>query len=194
MDKTEVLNVWIPYRLQGIETMLWAYNQLYDLASPRRMEVFVNGTKILQGDASAILNPMLEVGFIYARSLLEFLGLAAKDGRLVERSGRFQDDITIEHFDVSGVHLKKVSPSSALDAYTGGPRERGEHALVAMFELANKGTAHLSSRFPDGYTNVDLEIACKGVRALVEDNLYAKLGMQIPEPPKQDSKRGASHG
>jgi hypothetical protein len=186
VDQTAVLNVWIPYRLQAIETMLWAYNQLHDLALPRNLEVFVDGTKILQGDASVMLNPMLEVGLIHARSLLEFLGLAAKQGKLVAKVNRLPDDIAIEHFSVSGVSLQKVSPSAALDTYTGGPRERGERALVAIFELANKGLAHLSSGFPDGYTNIDLEIACNGIRALVEDNLYAKLGMQIPEPPKPD--------
>jgi hypothetical protein len=192
MDKTEVLNVWIPYRLQSIETMLWAYNKLYDLASPRDMEVFVNGTKILKGDASAMLNPMLEVGFIHARSLLEFLGLATKQGKLVAKPNRLSDDIAVEHFSVNGVPLEKVSPSSALDSYVGGPRERGERALVAMFELANKGLAHLSTGFPNGYTSTDLEIACNGIRTLVGNNLYAKLGMQIPDPPKPNSERGVT--
>ncbi|GAB2547860.1 hypothetical protein [Rhodanobacter koreensis] len=183
MDKTEVLNVWIPYRLQAIDTMLWAYNKLYDLSSPRIMEVVVNGEVILRGDASAILNPMIEVGFVHARSLLEFLGLAAKQGKLVAKGNRLPDDIAIEHYSVNGVTLEMVAPSSALDDYKGGKRERGERALLAIFELTNKGLAHLSSEFPDGYTSVDLEIACKGIRALIGNHLYAKLGMQMPGPP-----------
>ncbi|MBN8921754.1 MAG: hypothetical protein BGP10_15165 [Rhodanobacter sp. 68-29] len=185
MNLDDVLHKWIPYRLQAMETMMWAYYKQDDIEPPKEIVVTVDGEKILQGYASAIFNPMLEVGFIHARSLLEFMGLAASEGRLVAVKGRRKDDIAIEQFSVNGVALEKVSPSMALDTYT-GPRDLGERALVAMFELANKGLAHLTSGIPDGYTSEDLEIACKGIKALVGNNLYIKLGMQIPEPQKRD--------
>lgn len=63
------------------------------------------------------------------------------------------------------------------------PQIEAERSLVAIFELANKGLAHLSNAFPTHYTNIDLDIAHKGIRTLLHNNLYAKLGMQIPEPP-----------
>ena len=189
MDKDEVLNVWIPYRVQAIQTMLWAYNQIHDLSHPRLMEVFVDGRKILGGHAAALLNPMVEVGFIHARSLLEFMGLATKKGKLAETERRMPDDIAIEHFSVNGIPLDKVSPKVVAETFE-GPTDRGEQALVASFELTNKGLAHLSSGFSDGYTSLDLEIACKGIPVLLENNFYGKLGLRMPEPSRPASTHG----
>lgn len=183
MDNEEVLNIWIPYRLQGIQTLWWAYNQLQDLPQPRELQVFVDGKQLIQGNASAVLNPMVEAGFIHARCLLEFLGLGVKKGRLVAIDNRRTDDIAIELYKANGVPLEKVSPAAALSAYTGS-QDRGERALLAIFELANKGLAHFTSAFPDGYNSVDLEIACKGIPALVQNHLYTKLNMPVPAPPK----------
>ncbi|GGA14261.1 hypothetical protein [Dyella caseinilytica] len=183
MDDQDVLNIWIPYRLQGIQTLWWAYNQLHDLPQPRELQVLVDGKQILGGNASAVLNPMVEAGFIHARCLLEFLGLGVKKGKLITLDNRRADDMAIEHFNVDGVALEKVTPDAVLSAYT-GPRDRGEHALVAIFELANKGLAHFTRTFPDGYNSVDLEIACRGIPVLVQNHLYTKLKKQAPEAPK----------
>lgn len=183
MDKDEILREWIPYRLQAIDSMMWAYNIHDELSLPREMEVFVDGKKILQGNVNALLNPMIEVGFIHARSLLEFLGLNAEKGRLVTAKNRRRDDIAIEHFETNGIALEKVTPSVALDTY-GGPKIEAERALVSIFELANKGLAHFSNAFPTGYTSADLDIAHRGIRTLLNNNLYIKLGMQIPAPPR----------
>ncbi|WP_175911886.1 hypothetical protein [Burkholderia sp. BCC1640] len=183
MNKNEILYKWIPYRLQAIDSMMWAYNIHNELSSPKEMKVFVDGKQILQGNVNALLNPLIEVGFIHARSLLEFLGLNSEKGKLVAAKNRRRDDIAIEHFEINGVALTKVPPSIALNTYN-GPKDQAERALVSIFELANKGLAHLSSAFPTGYTNVDLEIAHKGIRILLNNNLYIKLGIQIPEPPR----------
>lgn len=183
MDKNEILYEWIPYRLQSIDSMMWAYNIHNELSLPREMEVFVDGKKILQGNVNALLNPMIEVGFIHARSLLEFLGLNAEKGKLVAAKNRRRDDIAIEHFGTNGMAFEKVTPAVALDTYN-GPKTEAERSLVSIFELANKRLAHLSNAFPTRYTNVDLDIAHRGIRTLLHNNLYAKLGMQIPEPPK----------
>ena len=126
---------------------------------------------------------MVEAGFIHARCLLEFLGLGVKKGKLITVENRRADDIAIEHFTVDGVPLEKVTPDVALSAYT-GPRDRGERALVAIFELANKGLAHFTRTFPDGYNSVDLEIACQGIPVLVQNQLYVKLKKLVPEAPK----------
>ncbi|MBR8301365.1 hypothetical protein KDW49_11650 [Burkholderia dolosa] len=183
MNKNEILYEWIPYRLQSIDSMMWAYNIHDELDLPREMEVFVDSKKILQGNVNVLLNPMIEVGFIHARSLLEFLGLNAEKGKLVAAKNRRPDDIAIEHFEANGMALKKVAPAAALDTYN-GPKADAERALVSIFELANKGLAHLSNAFPTQYTSVELDIAHRGIRALLNNNLYVKLGMQIPEPPR----------
>lgn len=187
MDNEEVLTVWIPYRLQAIQTMWWAYNKLHDLPPPRELQVFVDGKQLIQGNASAVLNPMVEAGFIHARCLLEFLGLRVEKGKLVTIGNRRADDIAIEHFAANGMALGKVSPDAALSAYT-GPKDRGERALVAIFDLANKGLAHFTSTSSDGYNSLDLEIACKGIPVLVQNHLYTKLHMPVPSAPKADVK------
>lgn len=125
MDKNEILYEWIPYRLQSIDSMMWAYNIHDVLSLLREMEVFVDGKKILQGNVNALLNPMIEVGFIHARSLLEFLGLNAQKGKLVAAKNRRRDDIAIEHFETNGMALKKVTPAAALDTYNGPPNRSG---------------------------------------------------------------------
>jgi hypothetical protein len=182
MNKNQILFEWIPYRLQSIDSMMWAYHVNDEFDLPRAMEVFVNGRKILQGNVNALLNPMIEVGFIHARSLLEFLGLNAEKGRLVAVKNRRRDDIAIEHFEANGMALKAVTPTVALDTYNGSKID-AERSLVSIFELANKGLAHLSNAFPTQYTSQELDIAHRGIRTLLNNNLYAKLGMQIPEPP-----------
>ncbi|RDS82229.1 hypothetical protein DWU98_09330 [Dyella monticola] len=183
MNNQEVIAIWIPYRLQAISTMWWAYNQLQDLPQPRELQVFVDGKQLLQGNASAVLNPMVEAGFIHARCLLEFLGLGVRAGKLVTVGNRRVDDIAIEHFTANGVALEKVTPDAALSAYT-GPKDRGERALVAILELTNKGLAHFTNTFQDGYNSLDLEIACKGIPVLVQNHLYMKLNMPVPVAPK----------
>lgn len=188
MNGQEVLDIWIPYRLQAIRTMWWAYNQLQDLPRPRELQVFVDGRQLLQGNASAVLNPMIEAGFIHARCLLEFLGLGVKRGRLVTIDNRRGDDIAIEQFDVDGVALEKVTPDAALSAYL-GPKDRGERALVAIFELVNKSLAHFSNAMSDGYNSVDLEIACKGIPVLMQNHLYVKLKMAVPDAPRPNVEK-----
>ncbi|HEV2714096.1 MAG TPA: hypothetical protein VGU64_02450 [Terriglobales bacterium] len=76
-----------------------------------------------------------------------------------------------------------VTPSVALSSYE-GPKEQAEKALVAIFEFANKGLAHLTTGVLSAeYTDQHLDIACRGIPVLLHNHLYAKLGMQIPCPP-----------
>lgn len=182
MDKDEILHKWIPYRLQSIDSMMWAYKMHEEISLTQKMEVFVDGKQVLEGNANALLNPMIEVGFIHARSLLEFLGLAVQKEKLVAIKKRRPDDIAIEQFKFNGVALDQVAPDVALETYR-GPRADAERSLVAIFELANKGLAHISTAFPMHYTSADLDIAHRGIRTLLKNNLYTKLGMPIPEAP-----------
>ena len=137
----------------------------------------------LRGNVAAIANPMIEVGIIHARALLEFLGLCARNGRLEQIKKRRPDDIAVEHYSTKEVPLSIVTPSAALSAYQ-GPAEEAENALVAIFEFANKGLAHLTTEVLSGkYTDQHLEIACRGIPVLLHNHLYAKLGRNVPSPP-----------
>ena len=147
------------------------------------MTVLVDGVPILNGNTNALLNPMIEAGFLHARCLLEFLGLKEKSGRLVALEKRWPDDVGIEQFTTTeGRHLGRVSPESALSTYE-GCADQAERALVAMIRLANKGLAHLSS-CDFGYTDKELRIACGGIPVLFKNNLYTMLGLGMPAPPQ----------
>ena len=183
MTLDEVLNLWIPYRLQALETLQFAWRWIGESEIPRRIEVFEEGHLRLQGNVAAIANPMIEVGVIHARALLQFLGLCAANGKLAQINKRRPDDIAVEHFSTPAVPLGIVTPIEAISAYR-GPNDEAESALLAIFEFANKGIAHLTTEaLSTEYTDRHLDIACRGIPVLLHNHLYAKLGMQIPSPP-----------
>ena len=142
----DVLERWIPYRLQAIKTLRFAWDWLGESDEPRAVQVLVEGKPVLQCNVAAIANPMLEAGIVHARSLLTFLGLEVRNGRLGQVHRRFPGDIGIEHYSTAGQRLTMVSPDQVYAAYD-GPREQAEHAIVAIFEFANKLTARACAEF-----------------------------------------------
>jgi len=183
MTLDEMLNQWIPYRLQAIETLQFAWQWVDESDMPRQVDVLVDGKPKLRGNVAMIANPMIEVGIIHARALLEFLGLCAINGKLGQVRNRRPDDIAVEHFSTAEFPLSIVAPSAALFAYP-GPTKDAEDALVAIFEWANKSLAHLTTGSLSGnYTDRHLDIACRGIPVLLYNHLYAKLGKTIPLPP-----------
>ena len=91
------------------------------------------------------------------------------------------DDWGIEHF--SGKHgpLPLVSPEQAIARYGGRPDE-AEQALLAVFHATNKGLAHITSGLDLSRSESGLlEIAGRGVHALVVSHLYTPL--ERPPPP-----------
>lgn len=193
MTLDEVFDHWIPYRLQAIETLQFAWKLIGESEEPRQVEIIVDGRVKLRGNVAAVANPMIEVGIIHARALLEFLGLCAKGGKLMQIHKRRQDDIAIEQFSTPAIPISIVTPSAALSAYA-GPAEEAEKALVAIFEWANKGLAHLTAGIlSDDYMDQHLDIACRGIPVLLHNHLYAKLGKDIPKPPRWVGSQGRLH-
>lgn len=184
MTLDDVLERWIPYRLQAIETLRFAWELTSNEAEqPRRLEVLVDGRVKLSGNVAAIANPMIEAGLIHARALLEFMGLCDLKGRLSQIRNRRKDDIAIELYSTAQAPLSMVSPDEVLRSY-GGPPQEAEAALLAIFELANKGLAHLTFGPTDGkYTDQHIDIACRGLPVLLFNHLYAKLGRELPQAP-----------
>jgi hypothetical protein len=179
----EVVNKWIPYRLQAIESLQFAWDWINEPDSQRQVQVLVNGSIKIQGNVAGIANPMIEVGLIHARALLEFLGLCASNGSLKQIQKRRPDDIGVEHFSTREYPLSMVSPVKALSAYP-GQKSEAERALVAIFEWTNKGLAHLTTGMSDKYTDQHLDIACRGIPVLLHNHLYAKIGREIPKTRK----------
>jgi hypothetical protein len=190
MTLDEVLNQWIPYRLQAIETLQFAWRWMGESEEPRQVDVIVDGKVKLRGNVAAIANPMIEVGLIHARALLEFLGLCTKDGKLSQVRRRRPGDIAVEQFSTPAIPLSIVTPSDALSTYP-GPQEEAEKALVAIFEWANKGLAHMTTGvLSDNYTDQHLDIACRGIPVLLHNHLYAKLGKAVPKPQSNIPSQG----
>lgn len=193
MTLQEVLNQWIPYRLQAIDTLQFAWKWINESDQQRQVQVTVDGNLKLSGNVALVANPMIEIGLVHARALLEFLGLASKDGKLTPVRQRRPDDIAIENYSSDVFPIAKVTPSEALSAYS-GPKEDAEAALVAIFEWTNKGVAHLTAGvLSSDYTDRHLDIAARGIRALLNNNLYAKLGREIPIPRAQLSGNPETH-
>jgi len=191
MTLDEILNQWIPYRLQAIQTLQLAWKLANECEQQRNVEIVVDGEIRLEGNVALITNPMIEIGLVHARALLEFLGLMTKEGKLTNVSPRKRrsDDIAIEHYKVGGIPLAIVTREAALRAYP-GPQADAEAALVAIFEWTNKGIAHLTTGvLSASYTDRHLDIACRGIPVLLHNNLYAKLGRETPSPPPATLRR-----
>ena len=186
----DVLEKWIPYRLQAVATLQFAWGLVGESEHPRQVEILVDGKPRIRGNVAAIANPMIEAGFIHARALLEFLGLCAANGELRQIRNRRPSDLAVEHFSTAKYPLKMVSPNEALSAYPGTVGD-AEAALVAIFELTNKSLSH----FTDGvlsqqFTEQHLDIALRGIPVLLHNHLYAKLGRSIPESPSERPSHG----
>jgi hypothetical protein len=143
------------------------------------LETFFDGKLVIEGKATAFTNGAIESAIVHCRALLEFLGLRGKSQtELVEVANRAKnDDIGIEHF----AGLPKVSVERAVEPYK-GHRGEAESALAYVIYLANKGLAHTTSSFTKhDRGSQSLEIAFRGVPALVVNNFYVPLGMEPPQ-------------
>ena len=181
MDHASLLERHIPYRLQSVGALALAWKWWSTWDKPKETQIFFDGALAMVGNSNAILNPMMEAGFVHARALLEFLGLGTKNGKLVNISNRRPDDIGIEHFSVGGQPLSQVTPEAAIGTYL-GPPEDAEQALLAVFHIANKGFAHFSAGLTQGrWSKANVSVACEGIPILVINHLYVPLGLPAPE-------------
>jgi hypothetical protein len=74
-----------------------------------------------------------------------------------------------------------VPPEAALARYDGG-KEEAERALLSVFQITNKGIAHVTEDLLDNPEHGRLiEIASRGVPSLVVSYLYTPLGLAAPD-------------
>ena len=150
---------------------------------PKNMDVYIDGKLCISGNHRGLTNPSVEIGIIYSRVLLEFLGLKAnkKKDKLVEVDKRKDDDIGIEDFSSATGPLKKVTVADALACYQGQPAD-AEAALVTIIAHADKAVAHLTEGpVQDDHTVGLVELGSKGVLALLCRHLYGGLGRAKPD-------------
>lgn len=182
MDRDYVLQKLIPYRLGAVSALAVALKYRFRWDDPKPMEIYFDGKLAIEGNSNGFTNPAIESGLIHCRALLEFLGLCARSGSLQNvRLPRRPDDIGIEAFSNTAGVLPLVTPSVAISRYSGDPAE-AEQALLAVFHTTNKGLAHLTYGFDISKADASLiEIASRGVPALVVSHLYTPLGLPAPD-------------
>lgn len=168
--------------MQSVATLYWALaiRSRWEVAPP--IAVHIDGKLMLEGNLNAITNPMLEVGLIHCRALIEFLGLRDERGSLSQIKKRRPTDVGIEHFENDRGPLIMLPPGIAVSRY-GGDADEAERALLAVFRLTNKGLAHSTAEVIEDSADFDLiEIASLGVPALMVSYFYTPLGLPCPDP------------
>lgn len=151
------------------------------------IQIYFDGEQVIEGKATAFTNSAIEAAIVHSRALLEFLGIGGKSQtELVERSCRSKtDDQGVEQFDGLGM----MSIEVATRAYP-GPKQEAEGALAYVIYLANKGLAHTTSSFTKHDQGAHLlEVAFRGVPALMVNNFYVPLGIQPPKYKLEGRKR-----
>lgn len=184
----DALEHFIPHSLGAIEALNVALRLQTNLGEAQPMKILINDQLTIEGNSNAFTNAAIEAGVIHCRALLEFLGLTSASGRLQNITRKRQpDDIGIEHFENASGFLTHVSPAQVLSRYPGSAAE-AEQALLSVFRIANKGLAHLTSSFVASPEETRLlEIASRGIPALVVSYLYTPLDR--PAPASQVSSR-----
>lgn len=168
----------IPHRMQSLSlaALAWRYRNEWD--APKAIEIYFDGRLAIDGSSNIFINPAVELGLIHARALLEFLGLAVQAGGLVPRvqprKQRQEDDFGIEQFRTSaGAALRPIAPEWV--------RSVGlANAFLAVFNLANKGCAHITSGLSQAITAADVALACEAIPRIVVDAVYVPLGRPAP--------------
>lgn len=182
MNLDRLLQEIIPYRMYAVSALNLATRLETEAEKPKAIEIYVDGKLRIEGNLFAFTNPAIEAGLVHCRALLEFLGLIAnRHGRIVNVSGRRPTDVGIENFSNASGNLSMVSPEAVLARYDGG-KEEAERALLAVFQITNKGIAHVTEDLLDHPEHGRLiEIASRGVPSLVVSYLYTPLGLPAPE-------------
>ncbi|QQO22202.1 hypothetical protein JJB98_20810 [Bradyrhizobium diazoefficiens] len=171
----------LDHRMQSVAMLRWAFDLRSNWREAPSIAVYIDGKLTVEGSLDAITNPMLEVGLVHCRALLEFLGLCDCKGSLGQIKDRRKTDVGVEHFQNAAGPLKRVEPEVALSRYE-GDRAEAEKALVAVLHVTNKGIAHNTMDLiegPDGARFI--EIASRGVAALMVSYFYTPLGLQKPD-------------
>jgi hypothetical protein len=180
MKPERLLHELLPYRMQAVETLNLALRLRMKWAEPPPMCIHINDRLAVEGNLNAFTNPVIEAGLVHCRALLEFLGLCMTHARLSNIKRRRDSDIGIENFQNESGHLSKAAPDDVLNRYAGG-REEAEKALLVVFQITNKGLAHVTEDLIDNPEHGTLlEIASCGIPSLVVSHLYTPLGLPPP--------------
>lgn len=174
----EMLQEHIPYRLTHLDGLVWASEKLLATYRPTAISIQFDGQVALTPKSLyQITNPLFEIGILYCRVLLEFLGiqLDRKNKKLMARSGRHPDDFGIEQLSLPYVTVHQLLGTPC--APSGNP----EGAVIATLVSADKGVAHFTSGTSGRAYAANSLLCAKAVAWCVEEYVYRKLNTGIPE-------------
>jgi hypothetical protein len=140
----EIASDWLRLRIHAVNNAAWAMEMQTRTNGTDKIKLSVGEELHFTSYSGNFLLPIYEIGFVHARALLEFIGLQAKNGKLVQVKQRRPSDIAIEHYSVNGHPLPKVSPAEICE-FINMPVPVVEWALVGIIENANKLLAHVTT-------------------------------------------------
>jgi hypothetical protein len=171
------LEVHLPYRLQAVDGLRWVCELLLAGDYPTSVEVFFDGRKVITSSSFRFLtNPMLEVGVVFCRVLLEFLGVSLDRSKkhLKQRGSPQPDDVKMEDFGLLPITVEQVRQAPT------GPPDQVEEACAYTIFTAHKAVAHLTPGPVPRSDVVKLHLCSLTVRWLVYEYVYKVL--DLPEP------------
>jgi len=133
----------------------------------------------------AYTQPVIALGVLRCRYLLEFLGIKTTGAppalKAIDR--RRNGDIGIEHFiSDSGTRLSRVTPDDAASVFRA--RISTPRAWATVIEIANQRLAHPTDDYKlsgTGSVNAQLETTFATVPELLHVKFYDALGVDRPE-------------
>ena len=144
----------------------------------------MGGKRVVIARVRNLTNPMIEVGLVYVRVLMEFLGLQADKTKIYLKDherGR-KDSVYIEDFFVSGSALPRVTRDDVVARHP-----KAEISLVCAIAHADKAICHLTLGPQQDEATLDqITLASRIVPLLIEEFFYGKLG--LPVPPYKPAK------
>jgi len=177
---------YLAYRLQCVATGQLALTYVQQWMAVPSLEIR------FEGKATGFTNPVIEIALVHYRALMDFLGLKSLDGRtLVERTGGKRDDLLIEHFSNSDGSLRRARPEDVVAPHLEPPLDP-QIALAYALRMTNKAIAHMTTHFDESEESLrHLDIAFRGVQALMSDRFYAPLGIARPDYALKSRSRTA---
>lgn len=173
-----MLNIHIPYRLTHIDGLCWACDVLNSGNQSTTLSlVFDRDVKNKQLSILDLTNPLAEIGLLYCRVLLNFLGLRfdKRDNAIVEILNPGSED----NFSIVKLDLPALTPADLELAPTGESKDIIKSCIRTLLSI-NKGVAHFTdSNSSRSYTQ-DAQLCGKTVIWLVEEYVYKKLDYPIP--------------
>jgi hypothetical protein len=171
----EVLTIWLPGRIEAVKNATWALELQTRVHGSAAIHASIDGQVHIKGNVALFAGPIIEIGFVHARALLEFLGLGARYGKLAQVTRRKPTDLAIEHYSVRGRQLDMVKPYEVF-AVINMPKPVVEWALVGVIETTNKLLAHVTTGEVLAMAMYgQIQVVLEAIPALLHSHLYERL-------------------